>query len=73
MYPTPASEEPPTKVSALTVIDELAVSISNIWSLTGTTSFELGTTVNSILVEAAPLIFSTLKTLKEFIVIAPVE
>ena len=72
MYPTPASAEPPTKASAVTVIDELAVSISNIWSLTGTTSFEEGTTVNSIFVEAAPLIFSTLNTLKEFIVIAPV-
>ena len=73
MYPTPASAEPPTKASAVTVIDELATSISNIWSLTGVTSFELGFTVNSILVEAAPLMFSTLNTLKELIVIAPVS
>ena len=50
------------------------VSISNIWSLTGVTSFESGFTVNSILVEVDdPLIFSTLNTLKELIVIAPVE
>ena len=49
------------------MIDELATSISNIWSLTGVTSFELGFTVNSILVEAAPLMFSTLNSLKEFI------
>ena len=73
MYPTPASAEPPTKVSAVTVIDELAVSISNIWSLTGVTSFESGFTVNSILVEAAPLIFSITDTFNEFIVTRPVE
>ena len=60
MYPTPASEEPPTKESAVTVTDELAVSISNNSSLTGTTSFEEGVTVNSIFVETEPLIFSTL-------------
>ena len=43
--------EPPTNESAVTVIDELAVSISNIWFLTGTTSFDWGFTVNSITVE----------------------
>ena len=46
-----ASAEPPTKVSASTVIVELGVSIFKIWSLTGTTSLELGVTVNSITVE----------------------
>ena len=47
MYPTPASALPPTKLSAVTVILEFATSISIIWSLTGTTSLELGVTFNS--------------------------
>ena len=72
MYPTPASAEPPTKVSAVTDILEFAVSISKIWSLTGTISFEAGSTVTSITVDEAPLIFSTLEIFKELIVIWPV-
>ena len=39
---------------------EFAISISNIWSLTGTMSFEDGCTVNSITLEALPLIFDIL-------------
>ena len=72
MYPTPASEEPPIKVSSETFTIEFSTSISKIWSLTGTTSFELGETVTSILVEAEPLIFETEATSKEFRVICPV-
>ena len=52
MYPTPASAEPPTNESAVTFIVEFAISISTIWSLTGTTSLELGVTVNSTTVDA---------------------
>ena len=44
-----------------------------IWSLTGTTSLELGVTVNSITLKLAPLIFSTTDTFKELTVTAPVE
>ena len=73
MYPTPASEEPPTKVSSLTFTIELETSISKIWSLTGTTSLELGTTVISILLEVAPLILDIEATFKELSVICPVE
>ena len=73
MYPTPASDDPPTKVSSVTFTIELDTSISKIWSLTGTTSFELGETVTSILVEAEPLIFEIEATSKEFNVIWPVE
>ena len=63
MYPTPASAEPPTKVSASAVTVEFAVSISNTWSRTGTISFEAGWVVNSITVEAAPLILIQTKLL----------
>ena len=73
MYPTPASALPPTKLSAVTVILEFAISISTIWSLTGTTSLELGTTVYFITVEAAPSIFDILTMFIELSVIAPVE
>ena len=73
MYPTPASALPPTKLSAGTVIFEVAISISTIWSLTGTTSLEFGTTVNLITVEATPSIFDILAMFNELIVIAPVE
>ena len=52
---------------------EFAISISNIWSLTGTMSFEDGCTVNSITLEALPLIFDIVVTCNELIVIAPVE
>jgi len=45
------------------------VSISIIWSLTGTMSLESGVTVNSITVEAAPLIFDIEEIFKEFSVI----
>ena len=48
---------------------EFAISISTIWSLTGTTSFELGVTVNSTIVEVEPLIFEIEATFKEFNVI----
>ena len=48
------------------------MSISIIWSLTGTTSFEFGVTVNSIVVDVAPLIFDIEATFKELSVICPV-
>ena len=73
MYPTPASDDPPTKVSSPTVMIEFETSISKIWSLTGTTSFELGVTVISILLDVAPLMFDIEATFKELIVICPVE
>ena len=44
-------------MSGSTVTDNTLVSISIIWSLTGTMSLESGVTVISILVEAAPRIF----------------
>ena len=56
-------------MSEATVIFEFAISISTIWSLTGTTSFELGVTVNSITVDVEPLIFEIEAMLKEFNVI----
>ena len=59
-------------MSAVTVILEFATSISTIWPLTGTTSFELGVTVNSITVEVEPLIFDIEPTFKELSVICPV-
>ena len=58
-------------MSAVTVMFEFATSISTIWSLTGTTSFESGVTVNSITVDVEPLIFEIEATFKEFIVICP--
>ena len=48
---------------------ELAISISTIWSLTGTTSLELGVTVNSTTVDVAPLIFDIEAMFKELRVI----
>ena len=72
MYPTPASALPPTKLSAVTVTVEFAISISTIWSLTGTTSLELGVTINSTTVEVVPLIFDILAMFNELIIIAPV-
>ena len=51
----------------------LDTSISIVCVLTGTISFELGVTVNSTTVEAAPLIFSILAIVKAFIAIAPLE
>ena len=51
----------------------LDTSISIVCALTGTISFELGVTVNSTTVEAAPLIFSILAIVKAFIAIAPLE
>ena len=72
MYPTPASDDPPTKVSSVTFTIELETSISKIWSLTGTTSFELGETVISITLEAEPLILEIEATSKELRVICPV-
>ena len=65
--------EPPTSVSACTVNVLLATSISIVCALTVTISFELGVTVNSTTVEAAPLIFSILAIVKTFIAIAPLE
>ena len=53
----------------INVIDEFDTSISIIWSLTGTTSFESGVTVNSITVEVEPLIFDIEATFKELRVI----
>ena len=73
MYPTPASDDPPTKVSSVTFTIEFETSISKIWSLTGTISLELGTAVISITEEAEPLIFEIEATFKELIVICPVE
>ena len=52
---------------------EFATSISIIWFLTGTTSFEAGVTVNYITVDVLPLIFEIEETFKELIVICPVE
>ena len=52
---------------------EFATSISTIWFLTGTTSLELGVTVNSITDDDAPLIFEIDETFKELIVICPFE
>ena len=72
MYPTPASEEPPTKVSSETFTIEFSISISKIWSLTGTTSLELGETVISTLLEAEPLILEIEAISKELRVICPV-
>jgi len=72
VYPTPASDEPPTKVSCETFTIEFETSISKIWSLTGTTSFELGGTVNSITFEITPLILEIEATSKELRVICPV-
>ena len=59
--------EPPTNESAVTLIVEFAISISTIWSLTATTSFELGVTVNSITVDVAPLIFDIEAHLKSLV------
>jgi len=47
------------------VTELFATSISNTWFLIGTISFELGLTVISITVEAAPRIFSIFETFNE--------
>ena len=73
VYPIPAFAEPPTIVSASTVTELFATSISNTWFLIGTISFEFGLTVTSITVEATPLTFSMLDTFKEFTSTLPVE
>ena len=53
----PPSDVPLANESVSTVTLEFETSIASIWSLTGITSFEFGFTVNSITVEALPLIF----------------
>ena len=73
MYPIPALAEPPTSVSCWTVKVLFATSISTTWALTGTMSFELGVTVNSITLEAEPLIFSILAIVKALIATEPLE
>ena len=59
-------------LSICPVTVELTKSISKIWLRTGTTSFELGVTVISILLDVAPLIFDIEATFKELIVICDV-
>ena len=58
MYPIPACDEPPINVSGSTFTTEFSISISIIWSLTGTISFEFGLVINSITEEVSPLISS---------------
>ena len=60
------------KPSASTVKPEFVTSISTTEFLTGTISFEFGTVVNSITVEAAALILDIDEIFNELIVIWPV-